>query len=142
MLLDANVLIYAVSAASPHNESARNWLTEALNGAERIALPWQTIGAFVRITTSSRINEYPLTPEASWSFVSEWLDHELTWIPPTGTLTATIFGQLLAETSPSGNMITDAQLAAVAIEHGIAVVSADSDFARFTRVRWINPFAA
>jgi uncharacterized protein len=68
--------------------------------------------------------------------------HELTWIPPTGTLTATIFGQLLAETSPSGNMITDAQLAAVAIEHGIAVVSADSDFARFTRVRWINPFAA
>jgi uncharacterized protein len=81
MLVDANVLIYAISATSPHHEQARNWVTEALNGDERIALPWQTIGAFVRITTNPRVNEHPLTPEASWSFVAAWLEHDLSGFP-------------------------------------------------------------
>ncbi len=139
MLLDANVLIFAVDEASAHHDASHAWLEAALNGDERLALPWQTIGAFVRITTHPRLSARPLTAEAAWGFVRDWLDAASTWVPPATERTAAILGELLVETRVTGNLVTDAQLAAIAIEHGIAVVSADTDFVRFKRVRWINP---
>ena len=142
MLLDANVLVYAVDVGSPHHDDCNRWLTGALNGDQRVALPWQTIGAFVRITTHPKINTTPLTPPDAWSFVDEWLSLGVTWIPPTGSRTARILGDLLTDHHPTGNLVTDAQLAAIAIEHGIAIVSTDTDFARFARTPWINPLAA
>jgi len=142
MLLDANILLYAIDDTSPHHELAASWLTEALNGTQRVALPWQTIGAFVRISTHPRISERPLSGSAAWGIVESWLSRDLVWIPPTSERTAHIFGDLVATSGATGNLVTDAQLAALAIEHGLPVVSADTDFDRFAGVRRINPVLA
>jgi toxin-antitoxin system PIN domain toxin len=142
MLLDANILLYAIDQASPHHKPAASWLTETLNGTQRVALPWQTIGAFVRISTHPRISENPLSGAIAWGIVETWLSRELIWIPPTSERTARIFGDLVSASGATGNLVTDAQLAALAIEHGLPVVSADTDFDRFTGVRRINPILA
>lgn len=139
MLLDANVLLYAVDSASPHHPVARDWLTATLNGDRRVAVPWQTIGAFVRIATHPRASANPLSGPDAWSFVSNWLNTPVAWIPPATNGTARILGDLIERYHLTGNAITDAQLAALALEHGLTVISADSDFARFSEVRWENP---
>ncbi len=141
MLLDANLLLYAVDSESPDHARAAEWLTEVLNGDRRVALPWQTIGAFVRISTHPRVCERPLTAAQAWGYVAAWLDAPSTWVPPAGERTAVLLGELLTTHHVTGNLVTDAQLAALAIEVGAVVQSADSDFARFPEARWNNPLA-
>ena len=139
MLIDANVLIYSVDETSVHHRVAHDWLNAAWNGSQRVALPWQTIGAFVRITTHPKISSNPLSAKAAWQLVESWLELDVVWIPPTTAATARIFGTLLQKSQVTANLVTDAQLASIAIECGIAVVSFDSDFARFPECRWLNP---
>lgn len=141
MLLDANILLYAVDSRSRHHEAASEWLTAALRGDRLVALPWQTLGAFVRIITHPRATESPLTGGEAWTFVHDWLAVPGCWIPaPTGR-TARTLGTLIERYGLSGNAIPDAQLAALAIEHGVSVVSNDSDFARFPEIAWETPLA-
>jgi uncharacterized protein len=142
VLLDANVLLYAVDAQSPHHARAARWLEAALNGSRRVAFPWQTLGAFVRIATHPRVAREPLTPDEAWTYVERWLACGPVWIPPVSERTATVLGDLLRQTGATGNLTPDAQLAALAIEHGLTVISADTDFARFPGVRWENPVGA
>lgn len=139
MLVDANLLIYAVDSASRENAVASEWLETTLNGDRRVGIPWQTIGAFLRITTHPRITTNPLSAEVAWSYVDKWLAADPTWIPPATLATATVFASITAQTPVTANLVPDAQLAALAIEHGLVVYSADTDFARFQDVRWINP---
>jgi toxin-antitoxin system PIN domain toxin len=139
VLLDANLLLFAVDSESPHHAAAARWLTEALNGDRRVALPWQTIGAFIRISTHPRISRQPLTPQQAWSYVAAWLDAPATWVPPTSERTAALLGELVTTHHVTGNLVTDAQLAALALEIGAVVQSADADFARFPAVQWRNP---
>jgi toxin-antitoxin system PIN domain toxin len=141
VIVDANVLIYAVDESSPQHESAERWLTNLLNGDERVGLPWSTIGAFLRIVTHPRILTEPLSAPVAWSLVEEWLELDLVWIPSTSHRTARILGRLMAGTRATGNLIPDAMLAALAIEHGLVVATTDTDFGRFREVRWINPVA-
>jgi toxin-antitoxin system PIN domain toxin len=139
VLLDANLLLYAVDAESPRHDAAATWLTTVLNGEERIALPWQTLGAFLRISTHPRVTRNPLTAAQAWSFASDWLACETVWVPPATERTAVILGRLLVGTPATGNLVTDAQLAALAIENGLVVATTDTDFAHFDEVRWIDP---
>jgi toxin-antitoxin system PIN domain toxin len=139
VLVDANLLIYAVDEDSPHHEAAASWLSGVLNGNRRIALPWQTIGAFVRIVTHPRAVSSPLSGPDAWGHVAAWLAAEVAWVPPTSEQTAAVFGELIGRYHITGNLVTDAQLAALAFEHGLSVMSADSDFARFKEVHWVNP---
>jgi len=139
MLLDANLLLYAADESSLHHTVTAVWLTEVLNGDRRVAIPWQSIGAFLRISTHPRISREPLSGPEAWAFVSNWLSADPVWIPPTSERTAGVLEGLIRAHGVTGNLITDAQLAAVAVEHGLAVYSADSDFARFPEVEWVNP---
>lgn len=139
MLLDANLLIYAVDEVSPHHQAANLWLSSTLGGERRVGLPWQSIGAFVRIITHHRVTTAPLSAAEAWACVKEWLDIDVTWVPPASEHTAAILGELLDRHGVTGNLVPDAQLAALAIEHGLVVMSADTDFARFPEVRWENP---
>lgn len=139
MLLDANLLLYAVDADSKHNPAAAAWLEETLNGDNRIGLPWQTIGAFLRIITHPRVTENPLTPSEAWSYVADWLAVAVVWIPPATESTARVYAGICAQADVTGNLVPDAQLAALAIEHGVELASADSDFQRFPGLRWFNP---
>ncbi len=142
MLLDANLLLYAVDADCREHPAAADWLESALSGNRRVAIPWQTIGAFLRVATHPRVYERPLTGAQARALVDGWLDNATVWIPTPSKRTARILGELIDATGASGNLIPDAQLAALAIEHGLAVLSADGDFARFPECRWINPMRA
>lgn len=139
MIVDANILLYAVDARSPVHEAAGEWLTTALNGDRRVGLPWQTLGAFLRISTHPRVVEHPLTPLQASDYATSWLSAGPVWVPPATERTASILGDLISRHHLAGNLIPDAQLAALAIEHGLEVYSADSDFARFPEIRWVNP---
>ncbi|QQS01907.1 MAG: PIN domain-containing protein [Austwickia sp.] len=142
MIVDANLLLYAVDETSPHHEVARNWWEDALNGELRVGLPWQTVGAFLRIATHPRVMSAPLSGPGAAEIVRGWLEVPNVWVPPAGVGTARILVGLLGAHGVTANLVPDAQLAALAIEHGVAVASADADFARWPQVRWINPVAA
>ncbi|TXH43801.1 MAG: VapC toxin family PIN domain ribonuclease [Actinobacteria bacterium] len=138
MLLDANLLLYAVDADSPVHARVADWLESTLSGPTRVGLPWQSIGAFLRIATHPRVYERPLTASAAWGYVEDWLGAPNAWIPAAGASTGVVLGRLM-QAGIAGNLVPDAQLAALAIEHGVAVASADADFGRFPGCRWINP---
>ncbi len=139
MLVDANLLLYAVDSRSPHNERAASWLSEQLNSATRVALPWESLAAFVRIATHPRAADRPMTPTEAWDFVSDWLTVPTVWIPTPTDRHAEVFGDLVTKYRLAGNLVPDGHLAALAIEHGLEMFSADTDFARFSEIRWTNP---
>lgn len=142
MLVDANVLLYAVDEGSPFHDQARTWLEDALNGARRVGLPWQSLVAFARIATHPRALTDPLDARAAWAIVHDWLAAPVVWVPEPGPGYAQILSTLIVDLDLRGNLISDASLAALCIEHGLDMVSADSDFARFPGLRWLNPVSA
>ena len=141
MLVDANLLLFAVDETSPFHPHARDWLTRQLNGERRVGLPWQSVAAFLRISTNPRAAERPLTPDQAWSHVEAWLAVDVAWIPGPSDSHAAVLGTLIRTYQLRGHLVPDAQLAALAIEHGLTLCSADTDFARFREIRWENPLA-
>lgn len=141
MLVDANLLLFAVDRRSRWHEQARSWMDEVLNGTKRVGLPWQSLAAFLRIVTHPRVTEVPLQPDEAWDHVEAWLGAPAAWIPQPTAAHADVLGSLVRSYQLRSNMVSDAQLAAIAIEHGLTVCSADTDFARFTEIRWENPLA-
>jgi len=141
MLVDANILLFAVNSASPEHERAAAWLEEALNGNRRVGLPWESLTAFVRLVTNPRVVPKPLAPADAWAFVEEWLAAPVAWVPVPTERHAAVLGDLVRRYRPTAKLVPDAHLAALAIEHGAEIISADTDFARFTEVRWRDPLA-
>lgn len=139
MLVDANLLLFAVDETSPFHTRIATWMVEALNGSRRVGIPWESISAFLRISTHPRVFDAPLSPEDAWGFVADWLGCDVVWIPTPTERHAEVFGSLVVGQQLRGNLIGDAHLAALAIEHGITICSADSDFARFPEAQWVNP---
>lgn len=141
MLLDANILLDGFNAASPRHAAAGTLLGDIFSGTARVALPWQTIGAFVRISTNPRAFAQPLTGAEAWDYVKQWLGRTVTWIPPATERTAAVYGTLATQLNITANLVPDAMLAALAIEHGQELWTADTDFARFPGLRWRDPLA-
>jgi toxin-antitoxin system PIN domain toxin len=139
ILIDSNILIYAYNEPSPQHARARDWLVQQFNGTAQVGLPWQCILSFVRITTNPRAFPNPLSIEDAWSHVSTWLRREIVWTPNPTERHKTILAELLMQAPVRGNFVMDAHLAALAIENGLTLCSADSDFAKFPGLRWINP---
>lgn len=139
MLLDANLLLYAVHRRAKQHEAAAAWLTEQLNGSRRVAFPWQSVHAFLRISTHPRAFERPLPPKTAWGLVADWLAAPVSWTPEPGPAYAQLLGRLISTYEVRGNLVPDAALAALAIEHGLTVISSDTDFALFQEARWENP---
>ena len=139
MLIDANLLLYATDTQSRFHQPAKAWLLEQLNGGRRVGLPWQSLGAFLRLATHARVSTHPLSQLDAWQTVSVWLESPVAWIPQPGTEHADLLGELLIRHEAAGNLVPDAMLAALALEHGLTVFSADTDFARFTEISWENP---
>jgi toxin-antitoxin system PIN domain toxin len=141
ILVDANILIYASNADTDQHARARDWLTEQLNGLAAVGLPWASLLAFLRVGTQPRAFRTPLMMEAAWQQVSNWLSAEPVWIPTPTERHATVLARLLALPGVYGNLVPDAHLAALAIEHGLTLCSTDGDFARFPTLQWLNPLA-
>jgi toxin-antitoxin system PIN domain toxin len=141
VLVDANILLYSVDEDSPFHAAARDWMAAALNGSRRVGIPWVSLWAFVRIATNPRASAQPMTPGEAWQHVEEWLDAPATWIPEPGRGHRAILGPLLIQLDLRAGLASDAVLAALCLEHGLTMVSADSDFARFGQIAWVNPVA-
>lgn len=141
MVVDANILLFARNVSDPRHALAARWLTDALNGPTRVGLPWQSLVAFVRISTNPRAFSDPLEGAEAWAQVEEWLDAPRAWVPQPTEQYRQVLGDLIRRLRMTGALVTDAQLAALAIDHGVAVVSSDTDFARFPGLTWINPLA-
>ena len=141
ILIDANLLLYAKFADFPQHPGASKWLQQQLGSPGRVGIPWPSFLAFLRIGTSGRVFARPMSIHDAWQQVIDWISHPRVWIPEPTADHAVILGKLLVDTRAAGNLVTDAHLAALAIEHGLTLCSADSDFARFPRLDWRNPLA-
>ena len=135
-LLDANVLIYAANESTPQHSVARKFLESSLSSAETVALPWTVLMAFVRITTNSRVMADPLPPDDALDYVASWLAQPNVTVPAPTVRHVEIVRDLLRPTGVGGNLVSDAHLAALAIEHGATLCSFDGDFARFGGLAW------
>ena len=141
ILVDANLLIYATDADSPHHARAQAWFEALLSSTAPVALAWVVILAFLRITTRPGIMRQPLSPEGAVGFIDEWLAQPYVSVLEPGEHHWPILRNLLKTTGTAGNLVSDAHLAALAIEHGCTVYSTDHDFKRFPGVEHVNPLA-
>lgn len=139
ILVDANLLLYAHISSFGNNRQARDWLDDRINGTAPVGLPWQSLLAFLRLSTNPRVFEHPEPMDAAWSQVRAWLACETVWSPEPTDRHADVLGRLLQGPGVHANLVPDANLAALAIEHGLQLCSTDGDFARFPGLRWLNP---
>lgn len=138
-LVDLNVLVYAADTDTRHHLGARAWLDGAMRSSETIGLATATTVGFVRLTTNPRIMRRPLTPARATAIVTAWLRRPNVTVPQPTRRHYDLLCELLDATGVGGNLVSDAHLAALAIEHGAELCSYDTDFARFPGVVWIRP---
>lgn len=138
-LVDANVLLYAVNTDAPHHQRSVRWLDTALSGAETVGFAWVVLLAFVRLVTRVDLFPSPLSVNAAFDRVDAWLGAGPAVVVGPGPQHARILRRLLDQVGAGGNLVNDAHLAALALEHGCTIVSFDHDFGRFEGVRWVTP---
>lgn len=139
LLLDANLLIYAYHAGSDEHAAAKAWVESAFSGAEAVGLPWLTILAFLRITTNQRVFERPLSMAKAQGIAASWLARPQVHPVEAGANFFNILSALLGPAQIKGPLVSDAAIAALAIEHGATLCTTDRDFARFPGLKWVNP---
>ena len=139
LLVDVNLLVYAVFKDSARHEAAREWLDTTLSGTEPVALPWVVLAGFILISSNPRIMSVPLTLDQALGYVDEWL--ALSTVQVVGPTSAhqQVFARMLRAAEETGNLVSDAHLAALATEHGSNLASTDDDFQKFPGLHWLNP---
>lgn len=140
-LTDVNLLLYAVDSSAPRHRVARQWLEQRLSDTETFAFAWAVLVAFLRLSTNPRVFEAPLAPSEAFELIDGWLAQPCSTVVHPTERHAAVLRELLEPLGTAGNLTTDAQLAALAIEHGAELCSSDSDFSRFAGIRWLDPLA-
>lgn len=141
ILVDANLLIYASVEHFPQHAAAKFWFESQLNGDRPVGLPWQSLSAFTRLITNSRMFSRPLGLGLAWEIVESWLALPKVWVPRETDDHHRIVRHLLPFAGNGGNLVPDLHLAAIAVAHGLTLCSTDSDFALFKPLAWQNPIA-
>jgi len=141
ILIDSNLLIYASDSSLAQHERTRSWLDNQLSGTAPVGLPWQSLLAYLRITTNPRSISRPQKMSDAWSQINDWLACEPAWTPEPTEHHAQTMRTLCDSASVFGDFVPDAHLAALALDHGLTLCSSDSHFARFPTLRWFNPLA-
>ena len=141
ILVDANILVYAHVGSLPQHERARTWLDTEISGTSRVGLPWPSLLGFLRLVTNPRVFQRPESMTEAWAQVTAWLDADVAWIPQPTERHRDVLESLVAAPGMQANLVPDAHLAALAIEHGLTLCSTDGDFGRFPSLRWRNPLA-
>jgi toxin-antitoxin system PIN domain toxin len=141
ILVDANLLLYAEDSLSEHHQAARSWWDAQLSGAEPICLCWPVLTAFLRIGTNVRLHRRPLTLGEAIERVQSWFDQSCVRIIHPGEQHWAILQAMLRDGKAVGTLVSDAHLAALAVEHNCILKSTDEDFARFKGLKWNNPIS-
>ena len=139
IIVDVNLLVYAVNEDAPDHRKAKSWLEGVVSGTETVGLPWIVLLAFLRLTTRPGLFQKPLQVETAFDVVDGWLQQPSVTVPEPTTRHLRTLRDLVLPLGTGGNLTSDAHLAALAIEHGAEVCSTDADFARFGQLRWRNP---
>lgn len=138
-IVDVNLLLYALDQTSPRHDRARGWLERTLSGQETVGLSWTVLLAFVRLSTRSAVFVSPLAADEALDVVDEWLALPSTVVVQPGRRHSAVLRELLTDAGTAGNLVPDAHLAALAMEHGAELCSSDADFSRFSGLRWVDP---
>lgn len=138
-IVDANVLLYAVNERSMHHKPARAWLDRSLSSGETVGFAWVALLAFLRLSTHAAVFPRPLEPSAAADVAKQWLRSPGAIVLQTGRRHLSLLSGFLHEAGTAGNLVNDAHLAALAVEHDAEIASYDGDFARFAGVRWHQP---
>lgn len=141
ILTDANLLIYAYNEFAPEHRAARTWLRQSLASVQPLAFSWIAIMAFVRVSTNKKIFTKPYSTDEAYDVVANWLSAPKSLILTPGDEHLKIVKRLANESGVYGSTLTDAHIAALAIEHGVTLATTDSDFAQFAELQWFNPLA-
>ena len=139
ILIDANILIYSVNQDAPQHTKAKAWLEATISGQETVGMSWIVLLAFLRLATRPGLFPRPLPTEAAFDLVDAWLGQPSVIVVQPDPRHARMLRELLVPLGTGGNLTSDAHLAALALEHGAELCSADHDFARFRHLRWRNP---
>ena len=139
ILVDANLLLYAENSQSSHHPAACTWWVAQLSGSSPVCLCWSVLSAFLRISTNRQAYQQPLTLEEAMDRVQSWLDQPCVRIVQPTQRHWHVFRDMLTAGKATANLVSDAHLAALAIEHGCELNSTDADFARFSKLAWRNP---
>lgn len=138
IVLDVNILLYAYGTASPQHAKARACVEELFSGSEPVGLPWQTIAGFLRISTNPRLAGWRPVGEAAHE-VEDWLKQPSVRVLVPGDDHWPVLRRMVVDGQASGPLVSDAEVAALTIEYGGVLYSADRDFSRFPGLRWKNP---
>ncbi len=139
ILVDANILIYAYQSSAKEHASSLAWLDEQFASREQVALPWESLNAFLRLVSNPRVFSNPATMTDAWRQVDAWLRMPNVWIPVPTPQHAAIMTELCETSQLAANDVPDAHLASLAISHGLRLATHDHGFARFDGLRWFDP---
>jgi uncharacterized protein len=142
ILIDTNLLLYAHARGAAEHTRANRWFAEQLDGGGRVGLPWHSLLGFVRVASNRRAFTGAISVAEAWQQVRQWLSIDTVWIPIPTARHADVLDELFATTGITTRAVMDIHLAALAIEHGLTLCSADTGFARYKNLRWINPLTA
>jgi len=142
IILDADILLYAYDETSPQHRNARDLVNRVFSSGAPVGLPWQTVGAFLRIVSDTRLPGHRKTPEEAAQVVDRWFEQPNVRLLAPGDQHWRWLRQMMTDGQAHGPLVTDAQLAALTIEHGGELYSTDRDFARFPGLRWKNPLTS
>lgn len=138
-LPDVNLFLYAYDSESPHQRAAQEWLEKAMGGTETVALAWAVLVGFIRLSTKPAVFTMPLAVDVAIDLVHVWLAQPVATVVHPSDRHAAVLRDLLQPLGTAGNLTSDAHLAALAIEHGATLYSADNDFSRFAGLSWVDP---
>jgi uncharacterized protein len=141
-LPDVNVLIYAHRAEAVEHQRYKSWLATLVSSPAPFALSDLVSVGFVRIVTNSRIWSVPTPPQLALEFIERLRGRRNCRPVQAGAEGWKIFSDLVTRTNAVGKLVADAHHAAIAIEHGCELVTADGDFARFPGLRYRHPLQA
>lgn len=142
ILPDTNLLLYAYNATDPRHTVARNWFREVVNGRESVGFCWPVILGFLRLSTSKTIFLQPFEMQEAVEIVNRWLKQDNSQLVEPTDRHWLILSDLLIVAQIRGPMTTDAEIAALAIEHSATLYSADRDFLRFPNLAITNPLGS
>jgi len=139
ILIDTNLLLYATIEDFAEHDRTRAWLTAQFENVPKVGLPWHSVLGYVRLASNRSAFKRGRPVSEAWQIARRWLALDNVWIPQPTERHGRLINELIESSQVTSRSVMDIHLAALAIEHGLTLCSADNGFARYRNLRWLNP---